>query len=56
LERQNGTAQSRNRYQVRKTYAFAKLVAYMDEALLQELPPSYNPLSGTAVTFRESYV
>lgn len=31
LERQNGTARSRNRYLVRKTYAFAKLVAYMDD-------------------------
>jgi len=30
LERQNGTARSRNRYLVRKTYAFAKLVKYMD--------------------------
>jgi transposase-like protein/IS1 family transposase len=31
LERQNGTARSRNRYLVRKTYAFAKLVGYMDD-------------------------
>jgi hypothetical protein len=31
LERQNGTARSRNRYLVRKTYAFAKLVPYMDD-------------------------
>lgn len=31
LERQNGTARSRNRYLVRKTYAFAKLVTYMDD-------------------------
>jgi len=31
LERQNGTARSRNRYLVRKTYAFAKLVEYMDD-------------------------
>jgi hypothetical protein len=31
LERQNGTARSRNRYMVRKTYAFAKLVPYMDD-------------------------
>ena len=31
LERQNGTARSRNRYLVRKTYAFAKKVSYMDD-------------------------
>ena len=31
LERQNGTARSRNRYLVRKTYAFAKKVEYMDD-------------------------
>lgn len=31
LERQNGTARSRNRYLVRKTYGFAKLVTYMDD-------------------------
>jgi hypothetical protein len=31
LERQNGTARSRNRYLVRKTYAFAKLVPYLDD-------------------------
>jgi transposase-like protein/IS1 family transposase len=31
LERQNGTARSRNRYLVRKTYAFAKMVPYMDD-------------------------
>jgi hypothetical protein len=31
LERQNGTARSRNRYLVRKTYAFAKRVEYMDD-------------------------
>jgi transposase-like protein len=31
LERQNGTARSRNRYLVRKTYGFAKLGTYMDE-------------------------
>jgi hypothetical protein len=31
LERQNGTARSRNRYLVRKTYAFAKLVSYLDD-------------------------
>jgi len=31
LERQNGTARSRNRYLVRKTYAFAKTVPYMDD-------------------------
>lgn len=31
LERQNGTARSRNRYLVRKTYAFAKQVKYMDD-------------------------
>lgn len=31
LERQNGTARSRNRYLVRKTYGFAKLVEYMDD-------------------------
>ena len=31
LERQNGTARSRNRYLVRKTYAFAKSVPYMDD-------------------------
>jgi IS1 family transposase len=31
LERQNGTARSRNRYLVRKTYAFAKLLEYMDD-------------------------
>jgi len=31
LERQNGTARSRNRYLVRKTYAFAKKVQYMDD-------------------------
>jgi len=31
LERQNGTARSRNRYLVRKTYGFAKLVGYMDD-------------------------
>jgi transposase-like protein len=31
LERQNGTARSRNRYLVRKTYGFAKLVPYMDD-------------------------
>jgi len=31
LERQNGTARSRNRYLVRKTYAFAKRVPYMDD-------------------------
>ena len=29
LERQNGTARSRNRYPMRKTYAFAKSVPYM---------------------------
>lgn len=33
LERQNGTARSRNRYLVRKTYAFAKKVEYMDDQL-----------------------
>jgi IS1 family transposase len=31
LERQNGTARSRNRYLVRKTYAFAKRVSYMGD-------------------------
>lgn len=31
LERQNGTARSRNRYLVRKTYAFAKRVPYLDD-------------------------
>lgn len=31
LERQNGAARSRNRYLVRETYAFAKLVSYMDD-------------------------
>jgi len=31
LERQNGTARSRNRYLVRQTYAFAKRVEYMDD-------------------------
>ena len=31
LERQNGTARARNRYLVRKTYAFAKRVEYMDD-------------------------
>lgn len=31
LERQNGTARSRNRYLVRKTYAFAKKVEYLDD-------------------------
>jgi hypothetical protein len=31
LERQNGTARSRNRYLVSKTYAFAKKVEYMDD-------------------------
>ena len=31
LERQNGTARSRNRYLTRKTYEFAKLVEYMDD-------------------------
>jgi len=31
LERQNGTTRSRNRYLVRKTYAFAKTVPYMDD-------------------------
>jgi hypothetical protein len=31
LERQNGTARSRNRYLVRKTYAFAKWVEYVDD-------------------------
>ena len=31
LERQNGTARSRNRYLVRKTYAFAKTVPYLDD-------------------------
>jgi hypothetical protein len=31
LERQNGTARSRNRYLVRKTYGFAKPVPYMDD-------------------------
>jgi IS1 family transposase len=31
LERQNGTARARNRYLVRKTYAFAKKVEYMDD-------------------------
>lgn len=31
LERQNGTARSRNRYLVRKTYGFAKRVGYMDD-------------------------
>jgi transposase-like protein len=31
LERQNGTGRSRNRYLVRKTYAFAKKVEYMDD-------------------------
>lgn len=30
-ERQNGTARSRNRYQVRKTYVFAKPAGYMDD-------------------------
>lgn len=30
LEWQNGTARSRNRYLVRKTYGFAKLVMYQD--------------------------
>ena len=31
LERQKGTARSRNRYLVRKTYGFAKRVEYMDD-------------------------
>lgn len=31
LERQNGTARSRNRYLGRKTYAFAKTVPYLDD-------------------------
>jgi hypothetical protein len=31
LERQNGTARSRNRYLVCKTYGFAKRVEYMDD-------------------------
>ncbi|MCA1849795.1 MAG: hypothetical protein LC672_01760 [Acidobacteria bacterium] len=31
MERQNGTTRSRNRYLVRKTYAFAKKVEYMDD-------------------------
>jgi hypothetical protein len=31
LERQNGTARPRNRYLVRKTHGFAKLVPYMDD-------------------------
>lgn len=31
LGRQNGTARSRNRYLVRKTYAFAKRVPYTDD-------------------------
>ena len=31
LERQKGRARSRNRYLVRKTYAFAKRVEYMDD-------------------------
>lgn len=31
LERENGTAHSRDRYLVRKTYAFAKLVLYLDD-------------------------
>ena len=31
IERQNGTARSRNRYLVRKTYAFAKKVEYLDD-------------------------
>lgn len=31
LERQNGTARSRNSYLTRKTYAFAKRVTYMDD-------------------------
>jgi hypothetical protein len=31
LGRQNGTARSRNRYLVRKTYGFAKRVEYMDD-------------------------
>ena len=31
LEWQNGTARSRNRYLVRKTYAFAKRVEYLDD-------------------------
>lgn len=31
LERQNGTTRARNRYLVRKTYAFAKTVPYMDD-------------------------
>ena len=31
LERQNGTTRARNRYLVRKTYAFAKRVPYMDD-------------------------
>jgi hypothetical protein len=31
LERQNGTARSRNRYLVRKTYGFAKRVGYLDD-------------------------
>ena len=31
LERQNGTARSRNRYLVRKTYAFAKRVPYLND-------------------------
>ena len=31
LERQNGTARARNRYLVRKTYAFARRVPYLDD-------------------------
>jgi IS1 family transposase/transposase-like protein len=31
LERQNGTTRSRNRYLVRKTYAFAKRVEYLED-------------------------
>jgi hypothetical protein len=31
LERQNGTSRSRNSYLIRKTYAFAKEVKYMDD-------------------------
>ena len=31
IERQNGTARSRNRYLVRKTYAFAKRIEYLDD-------------------------
>ena len=31
MERQNGTTRSRNRYLMRKTYAFAKAVSYLDD-------------------------